>query len=138
MVRRRNSSGLTLLEVLIALLVSTVGLLGALAMLGTILGGGQFSRDATEASILAQDRLEELVILPGTSLPLNGSTVENQVNAFGKINVTDGSGIYTRTTTWGSYTDSQGNLRRTIAVAVSWLDALGRPHAITAQRERSP
>ena len=141
MVRRKNGSGMTLLEVLVALLVSTVGLLGALAMLGTILGGGQFSRNSTEASILAQDKLEELVIMPGVTAsnpPDNTIITELNINAFGRTPAPpDGTGIYTRQTTWGTDPVATFGVRRTITVVVSWLDALGRPHAITAQRERS-
>lgn len=133
MARRRSERGMTLLEVLIALGISSVGLLGALAMLGALMQGGAFSRSATEASILAQSRLEELVSLPLASLPANGTVVtEAGLDPLGRLNT---GGTFSRVTTWGPSPDG---MRRTITVSVAWNDGLGRPHAVTAARDRAP
>ena len=52
--RRRAARGLTLIEVMVALLVTTIALLGALATVGITVRGANFSRNATEASMLVQ------------------------------------------------------------------------------------
>jgi prepilin-type N-terminal cleavage/methylation domain-containing protein len=128
-----KTRGMTLIEVLVALAVSSVGLLGALALLGVMFQGSTFSRNVSEASVLAQSHVEDLVSLSGVTLasPAPSTTVDT-VDAFG--NIAPGA-TYTRSTTWGLSTDGQ---RRLIIVNVAWTDGLGRPHAVTATRERSP
>lgn len=137
MTRRRRGAGMTLLEVLIALALASIGLLGALAMVGASMRGGSFARNMTEASVLARSKLESLVIMPGVTLssPVNNSsTVESTLDQYGNT-VSTPAGIYTRTTTWGMSPDG---LRRSIKVQVQWYDALHASHTVTAQRERSP
>src|SRR5262249_29829343 len=59
--RRDSERGMSLIEVMVALIVSAIGLFGALALIGTLLKGGDFSRRMTEASVLGQYKLEEMV-----------------------------------------------------------------------------
>jgi len=127
-------AGMTLVEVMVALLISTVGLLGALALVGVSTQGAAFSRAATEASVLAQSKLEAEVARVGVTMssPANATTTEASLDALGTASAT---GAYTRATTWGASTDG---LRRRVTVDVSWLDSLGRSHTITASRERAP
>jgi type II secretory pathway pseudopilin PulG len=140
---RRKGAGMTLIEVLVALLLATIALLGALALLLTSTRGGAFARNMTEASILAQSKLEERVTMTGVTtttsplVPPNGAeTVETTLNALGKVDTA--AGIFTRTTTWGLVTAPDGSLRRSITVTVAWLDAAGKGHAVTAARDRAP
>ena len=131
--RKRRARGMTLIEVMVALLIATVGLLGALAMVGTVIGGTSFSRAATEATVLAQAKIEEVQTRTLVTLtsPANGvESTESNLDAHGGT-----SGIYTRTTTWGLSADG---LRRTVAVQVQWSDPLNRTHYVTAQTERVP
>lgn len=129
--RRRPARGLTLIEVMVALLVTTVALLGALATVGITVRGANFSRNATEASVLAQSKLEELVSLPagtsGGALP--PSTIESGSTAIDANGNSGTGGIYSRTTTW-----TQTAMQRTVAVTVSWTDALNTTHQVTASR----
>jgi len=134
--RRPRQRGLTLIEVLIALLIATVGLLGALAMLSTLMRGSAFSRNVSEASALVQSKIEEAQSLAGVSVappvPANGAITESGLNAFGQV---AGGGMFSRVTTWGVSADAQ---RRTIQVTVSWADAGNQPHALSATAERIP
>jgi prepilin-type N-terminal cleavage/methylation domain-containing protein len=136
MVRRRRgrARGMTLIEVMIALLVTTVALLGALATVGATIRGANFSRNATEASVLAQARLEAMVSLPaGTvtlSTPIDGDLPDETLDALGNLGT-----IYTRRTTWGTTPDK---LRRTVTVTVTWKDGLGMPHKVVAARQKDP
>jgi len=66
-----NRRGFTLIEVVIGLLILAVGLLGIAGMQITSIKGNSFSANMTQASILAQDRLEELRGLPNTNPALN-------------------------------------------------------------------
>lgn len=94
--------GFTLLEVLIAIVVLSVALLGMASLTGSIIGYNQFADQVTKATTLAQDKLEEL---KNTSYS----------------NITDGSdteSIYTRTCTVAS--DSPAANMKTITVTVTW------------------
>lgn len=117
--QRHRARGLTLIEVMVALLVTTIALLGALATVGITVRGANFSRSATEASVLAQSKLESLVSLPtgttGGALPAAGSP-ETNLDANGNVTAT---GVYTRTTSW-----SQTTTQRKVVVDVSWPDAI--------------
>jgi prepilin-type N-terminal cleavage/methylation domain-containing protein len=134
--RRRRDRGMTLIEVMIALVVTTVALLGALATVGMTIRGAAFSRSATEASTLAQSQLEALVSWPNVtaSSPADGtSTTETQLDGNGMSNPSTGG--YTRTTTWSTSSDGQ---RRLVTVTVSWVDGLNAAHAVTAVRQKDP
>ncbi len=61
-VSKRN--GFSLIEVLIALVLLTVGLLALGGMQIVSIKGNSFSRGVTQATVLAQDKLEELRELP--------------------------------------------------------------------------
>jgi Tfp pilus assembly protein PilV len=130
MKRRRRASGMTLIEVLIALLVTTVALLGALATVGITVHGASFSRNATEASVLAQSKLEQMVSLQqGASTdPLPANATEATIDANGTVSAT---GAYTRTTTWSPV---PGGKQRQVQVEVDWSDAQGKSHSVYATR----
>jgi prepilin-type N-terminal cleavage/methylation domain-containing protein len=131
--RRRRSRGMTLIEVMVALLVTTIALLGALATVGITVRGASFSRNATEASVLVQAKLESLVSLPagtsGGALPTPTTLTETLLDANG-----NSGGIYTRTTTW-----TQTTAQRTCTVIVSWPDTVypndpTKNHSVTGAR----
>ena len=130
--RRRRARGLTLIEVMVALLITTVALLGALATVGITVRGANFSRSATEASILAQSALEANVsLLTGTTGTLPANPPAETLDGNGTANV---GGIYTRTTEWSASADG---LLRICKVTVTWTDGLGSPHQVIAQRQQA-
>lgn len=57
---RRHESGFTLVEVMIAMLVGTIGLLGTLAILQTIISASKNANDSAIAMRLASQKLDEL------------------------------------------------------------------------------
>jgi prepilin-type N-terminal cleavage/methylation domain-containing protein len=56
----RRESGFTLLEVMIAMIIGTIGLLGTLAVQQTIISASKNANDAAVAMRLATQKLEEL------------------------------------------------------------------------------
>ena len=136
--RRRRARGMTLVEVMIALLITVVGLLAALAMLGTVVRSGSFSRRATEASVLAQSRLESLVsmsVVTATNPPDSGAGSPASTEAIDALGNPSASGPYTRTTAWSTTPDAR---RRVVTVTVSWLDSAAVKHAVVAARQKDP
>lgn len=59
-----NKKGFTLIEVLVGLVILAIGLLAIAGMQLTSVKGNFFSSNLTQASVLAQDRLEILRNLP--------------------------------------------------------------------------
>jgi hypothetical protein len=146
MVKRRQPHGMTLVEVLVALLVATAALLGSLAMVFSVTTGAGFSRHATEAQALAQSRLEQLQSLKGVTgvVPMNPpdtgppppavpvfvveaagqfGAITNPLDATGATNNLatgpNGGGIFNRRVAWQTVQDPYGQ-RRVISVNVWW------------------
>ena len=60
----QNEKGFTLLEVIMAISILTIGLLAVASMQGAALRGDAFAQSRTEGVTLGQDKLEELLTLP--------------------------------------------------------------------------
>ena len=73
--RDRGEQGFTVIEVLIALLVLLIGMAGILSMQLTSVQATGFSRHATEATMLAEDKMEELRTMSGPTLVGDTDTV---------------------------------------------------------------
>jgi len=58
--KKQNDNGFTLLEVLIAIVVLSVGLLGMASLTVGIINGNKFSNDVTMATTLGQDKMEDV------------------------------------------------------------------------------
>ncbi|MBL7203976.1 MAG: prepilin-type N-terminal cleavage/methylation domain-containing protein [Desulfobacteraceae bacterium] len=56
----KKSGGFTLIEVLIAIVILSVGLLGMASLTVGIINGNRFSNDLTTATTLAQDKMEDI------------------------------------------------------------------------------
>lgn len=124
---------MTLIEVMIALVVATVGLLGALAMNASMMQSSNFSRMATEATALVQMKMEEQQAAHIADTTCATSATETAINAIG---TTAGSNKpYTRTTTWTA--GSSGFAYCKLTVNVSWTDGAGITHQVQAQTQRA-
>ena len=58
--RLRSSNGFTLMEVLAAMLILSVGLLGMAALITGIVNSNKLSNRISTATVLAQDKMEEI------------------------------------------------------------------------------
>ena len=105
--RLRSSNGFTLMEVLVAMLILTVGLLGMAALITGIINSNKLSNRISTATVLAQDKMEEIkglnyssvVSEPQSSLPSPYDKYER------KVTVLD---------------DSPDNNMKTVKVEVFW------------------
>lgn len=104
----RTRCGFTLLEVMIALAVLSIGLLGLSAMQMVAVKGTAFSSEMTYASMLAQQKLEELKNCDYYSLN-PGTHSEAQ---------TDGRG-FTYALDW-TVTPHESLTMKTVVLDVSW------------------
>ena len=123
--RRRASGGFTLVELTIAIAVFAVGMLSLSAMLLAAMQGGSRGRHTTQASSIAESRMEQLQRLSWTQLaPTAGwatpVTVHNSVQANTNQNE------QTYSVDW-RITNLVTGWTREVDVRVSW-DEPGRPN----------
>ena len=69
--KRKNEQGFTLIEIMIALVIFSIGLLGIAIMQINAINGNASARMSTEAATHAQDQIERLLGLPYTHADLS-------------------------------------------------------------------
>jgi type IV pilus assembly protein PilV len=122
--KTQTQRGFTLVEVLVALLILGIGLVGILGLHRNAATASGYSRRATEAAILAEDKFEELRTVPVTSIS-------------GDYDIVDASGADSDEGPFHRewQMDWSGSLA-TLTVIVSWSEPDGQ-HAITFRTVRS-
>jgi len=110
LIRILGEKGFTLIEVAAGLVILAIGLLGIAAMQVTSTMGGYFSNNVTQATILAQDKLEYL-----KNLSYSDSELMNGEHNEGIIPGTIFSRVY-------NVLEDAGNSMKTITVIVQWKD----------------
>lgn len=151
MVRER---GMTLLEVLIAMMILSVGLLGTIPFATTAMSGNTAARRTAEATLLVQEKLEEFrritayTTYPSSTLAslqeTNGNpdldaialidtttctVIANLADAAEAINRSELRGCYGRF--WNIWDGEPGQNMKTVKVHVIWLEGV-RSHNINA------
>ena len=117
----RGGRGFTLVELIVAVFLIGVGLMGLAALSTSVSRANHQSSSLTTASALAQDRLEAFRAEPYAAMASGGDT-----------RTVDGL-AYTRT--WTVTEDDPEPGLKTIAVTVSWT-ARGRSHSTTLRTIR--
>ncbi len=107
--------GFTLLEVMIAIVILAIALLGLAGLQITSVRGNSTATQITEATTLAQDRLEQLKGTPFTTLASGNSLVTGQ------------SGL--KYAVQWNVNRPAGSSRATVQVTVSWTKET--PHSVT-------
>lgn len=122
---KRSEGGFTLIEVMIALVLTAIAVMGIVALFITETQASGFSRHMTEAAVLAQDRVERLRTQGSAAAITN--TTETGLNERG-----GSGGIYTRV-----YSETLTDVNwADIAVTVSWNDD-GIGHSVTVRARRT-
>jgi type IV pilus assembly protein PilV len=109
-----NKKGFTLIEVLIGLIILSVGLLAIAGMQITAVKGNFFSHYLTQASYVGQDRLELLNNLPVDSVELQAGNHNDGTTTISGI-------VFNR-----SYIVVVSGGTRTITYTVGWNDGVNR------------
>ena len=117
------SGGFTLLEVLIAISVLTVGLLGVASMQVSAIRANDFASAQTEAATVGMDRIEKLLRLPYDHADLlatgNPHTVPTPPTGY--------------TIGWNVTDNSPLNNTKTVIVTVNWVDR-GKARNVSMRR----
>ncbi|MEW6161755.1 MAG: prepilin-type N-terminal cleavage/methylation domain-containing protein [Nitrospirota bacterium] len=116
---RKNPNGFTLVEVLIALAILSIGLLALAGLQVVVIKANAGSKNLTSAVILAEAKIEELKRNGFGSLT-NGNFQDpnNPVNETGQA-----GGIFTRSWVIDNYFGSAD--MKQIIVTLTWTDSLG-------------
>lgn len=148
----QNQKGFTLIEVLVALVVLLIGVLGWIAFTWMTTKGSSFSREENVATFMAQSKMEELKQIPVTHSQLaddanmndlednatpdhintdpgtvNSSLTNQPVNATNETGKKDS--IYYRM--WNIANNSPASGLKTVAVIVRWRSLLdGQTHQV--------
>jgi type IV pilus assembly protein PilV len=115
-----KQNGFTLIEVLIGLIILAIGILAVAGMQITSIIGTSFSNNLSQASVIAQDRIEFL-----KGLPLNDVRLDTGTYNDGSIILPNGT--FNRTYT--STRDVNFNFA-TIVYTVTWLEK-GVSHSVS-------
>jgi len=107
-----GQKGFTLLEVMIAVFLLAVAIMGVVSLTTSVIKGNFSSQTLTTATTLAKDKMEEQKAANFTALPTAGSP--DYARADGTVQTSATGSYYTRT--WGV----AGTDPKTITVTVSW------------------
>jgi type IV pilus assembly protein PilV len=113
----RRSRGLTLVELLIALTVLAIGLLGLLAMQTQALQGSSHGRHVTEAARFAEEQMAFLQRQPWAAIPVSAWSAPRIVN--GAVNSTGPSTPQSYSVIWRVQAGASASLRQ-LDVQVTW------------------
>ena len=86
--RKRREEGFTLIEVLIALTIFSIGLLGVGAMQISSINGNASANNFTQGSTWAVDRVEKLLSLPYNHSDLDATIVHEETSPDGTYTIT--------------------------------------------------
>ena len=122
--------GFTLIEIMIAIFLLAVALLGLAAVTTSVIKGNSFSQTLTTATTLAKDKMEDLKAATYTTATQNASmwTGTDYASADGAVPPSATGSYYTRSWT------APGANTKTITVTVTW--SFGRTVELKTIRAR--
>jgi len=133
--RTNNNEGFTLIEVMIALVVLAFGILAVVGLFSNSIKGNAMGRRVTEATSLAQNRVDELMtVAVFTNLSTNYPGTQTGLTATGEP-----GGPYTLKTEINRVRDNASNLVDNIyliTVTVTWK-GMDREHKVELQSLRA-
>lgn len=138
---KAGQKGFSLIEVMIGLLVFTIGILAIFSMQLSGIKGNSTGRQYTEASTLAMNKIEALMLLPYDADALADTDEDGDDGVdLGLYDVTDGTADNSETDPAGQYTiywnvaedDLVGGCK-TVSVIVVW-NGVGMERTVSMQR----
>jgi len=117
-----SQNGFTLLEVLVAIVILTIGLLGTAGLTTGVIRGNHYSKNITSATAAGQTLLE--------SVKSSGYTNATSAN-FPNDTVTMGGMTFTRTTTITN--SSPAANMKTVSVTVGWTESNNTARSVNLQ-----
>jgi type IV pilus assembly protein PilV len=112
MININNNRGFTLIEVLVAMVILSVGLLGTAALITGIINNNQLSNKMSTATVLAQDKMEDIRRLEYSGMPTSDTTTTELYNSITNYS------LYKRVTFTDVANPAAG--MKTITVTVYW------------------
>lgn len=125
---RRQRRGVSLIEALVAMAVMAFGMLGVLGMQATLRANADLSKQRSEATRLAEEKIEawrSFSVVPVTSGVKAYASIATEAPETLSSFVSNTT--YTRTAT---VTDSSPAGHKTLVVDVSWADRTGTTHNV--------
>ncbi len=116
--RTRREAGFSFIDVMLALVILTFGVLGLADLQVIASSGNKASQGLTTAAALGQAKLEAIKNTPYANIVAEAVT---------PVTGADGS-TYTRTVTVA--TDSPVVNAKTVTVTITWLDSANKAHAV--------
>jgi len=107
-----DNNGFTLIEVLVAMVILSVGLLGTAALITGIINGNKVSNRISTATTCAQDKMEEIRRLGYSGMPASDTTTTEPYNSITNYS------LYKRVTFTDVVNPAVG--MKTVTVTVSW------------------
>jgi type IV pilus assembly protein PilV len=113
----KDKRGFSILEVLIAISLLSIGIMALATLQSRGIRGNDLGNRTTQAVALAQDKLEELINTSTTQTITGGS--ESNIDETGS-----GGGIFSRS--WSVQNNTPVTDAQTIAITVTWNDIVGQ------------
>ena len=107
-----NNNGFTLIEVLVAMVILSVGLLGTAALITGIISSNKLSNRISTATTCAQDNMEGIRRLGFSGMPASDTTTTESYNSITNYS------LYKRVTFTDVVNPAVG--MKTVTVTVSW------------------
>lgn len=103
-----GKNGFTLIEVMASMIILSIGVLGLAPMIISAIQGNSFGDDMTDATLIAQDKIEELRNINYALIASGQDTVGTVQRQWTVQNDTPAIGI-SQITVQTSWTDEEGN-----------------------------
>lgn len=137
-VLKKKDAGFTLIEMMIALTVLLIGMLGIAAMLVTSIDANENNKRATEATYLAEQQLDIFRGTPYSAIPLAMSSTDTANNTYINVegNKTPNESEPCCYTRWWVVNENSTQTLKDITVYVKW-SYKGQSHQVVLASEKS-
>ncbi len=124
---RKHPGGFTLIELVVAILIFAIGIVGISKMQTLAIQANAYSMQLSEANNVARDTIEKLMSLPLTSSTFGGEETLTATSTFSWPGLIQGNILFSRS--W-SASQIAGTDARQIDVLVTWSEK-DTPHSIS-------